>query len=221
MKNIILWFVVLLSTSIFSQDEYIIDNKGKKIIIDNDSSSFETETNLSNSASIKLIIYYTVNGKQEKIYYLDVKEAKIGYYKINTFKFDLEYLEKELPYFIIIESNGYKLICLKKSTINTFCLIVDNSNSIIENLSLKDYTYNFNSLDLESRSRVDKKIRDYFGDCEELIEHLDRYKHNTGTVTYKSYLLSGFRDFSEIEKNLKFQNLNHFLHNPIYFTECN
>ena len=202
---------------LYSQSEYIIDKKGNKIIIDGDSSQMSL-VQIEKMTKITTTIFYSLNGKNEKIELLDVKEAVYGNYKINSFNFDLKHLDKELPFFILSENNGFRLISLQKSNINTFVFIIDSNGKIIENLSLKGYKYK--GEELENRARVDSKIREYFGNCEELIKRLDRYKYNTVTFKAKSKFVKMMNKNNGSSDNKNFENLNSFFYNPIYLT-CN
>jgi len=201
---------------LYSQNEYIIDKKGNKIIIDAGSSQM-TSVGSENTTKLTTTIFYTINGKKGTIDLLDIKEASYGSYKVNTFKFDLEYVDKDLPFFTLIEHNGFRLISLQKSKINCFSYIIDSNGKIIEDLSLKSYKYK--NEELENRARVDSKIREYFGNCEELIRRLDRYKYNNSVITFKSKFVQKMRKPNEVSKNENYENLNLFFNNPL-FQQC-
>lgn len=218
MTKIKFLFILFLFCSIqlYSQSEYIIDIKGNKIVIDEGSSQM-TSVGSEKTPKVTTTIFYTIKGKKETIDLLDIKEASYGSYRINTFKFDLEYVDKELPYFTLAEHNGFRLISLHKTKINSFSFIIDSNNKIIEDLSLKSYKYKGD--ELENRARVDSKIREYFGDCEELIRRLDRYKYNNSVMTFKSKFVQKMRKPNEVSKNENYENLNLFFNNPL-FQQC-
>jgi len=217
MTKIKFLFILFLfySIQLYSQSEYIIDKKGNKIIIDEGSSQMSAGQN-EKLTKITTTIFYTINGKNDKIELLDIQEASYGNYKIDTFKFDLKHLDKELPFFTLIEHNGFRLISLRKSDINCFSFIVDSNGKIIEDLSFNVDKYK--GEDLENRARIDSKIREYFGNCEELIKRLDRYKYNTVNSKSKSKSVKMMKKDNSSSDNKNFENLNSFFYNPIYLT---
>lgn len=209
--NFLFFFIGI---NMYSQNDYIIDKKGKKIVIDENSSQMSVSGS-GNTAAIDYTIYYTVNGKKGSIVFSKTEEASYGNYKIQSYNLDSK---KTQPYFIIAENENYKLISFNPSDGYFFNYIVDNNGKVIENLKLENHP--FSGIDLENRTRVDLKIREYFGSCEDLIKRLDRYKYNTAEFKTERKMVNMFtnRKISPDNKNL--ENLFYFFENP-YFLTCN
>ncbi len=213
--KVLLILFLLSGIKMYSQSEYIIDKKGNKIIIDNGSSQMSSSNHSTNySTFITITIYYEINGEEFNIDFSKVKEASFGNYKIQSYKINSK---KALPYFIFCENKNYKLIGFWNNNVSSHHYIIDNDGKIIEDLSLKCFKYK--GKEFKNRARVDLKIREYFGNCEELIRRLDRYKYNNSVITFKSKFLQKMRKPNEVSKNTNYENLNSFFYNPL-FQKC-
>lgn len=208
MKKLFFAFLfIFLGFNLYSQNEYIIDKKGKKIIID-DGSTMMSSVSYERGTNLDITIYYKKNGKEYDINFLDTKEAKYGDYEINTYNLAFE---KNFPYFTLIDYNGFKLISFTKSSLNHFVYILDSNNNLVEDLSFKKNT----DKELENRKRVDSVLRQYFGDCEDFIRRLDRYKYNNAVIEYKSKFRQKMMNPNENKKNEGYENLDFFFYNPV------
>lgn len=207
------FFFLFMGINSYSQNEYIIDIKGKKIIIDNGSTQMSS-VGSDKTNTLFTLIYYKQNGKKNNINFLDVKEARYGDYKIDTYKLAFD---KEFPYFTLMELNGLKLVHFSKSKLNNFIYIIDNNNNVIEDLSFNKRKHKGEALD--NKKRVDTILRKYFGQCDEFIRRLDRYKYNNAVAEYKSKFLQKIYNQNKIETNEEYNNLDNFFDNPI-LQEC-
>lgn len=212
MKKLFFVFLfIFFGFNIYSQNEYIIDKDGKKITID-DGSTQMSAVYSEKTIKLTVTIYYKQNGIEKSIEFLDVKEAKYGNYKIDTFKYE----DKDLPYFILIENQKLKLISFKNTNKFIHSFIIDENNNVIEDLTLN--LYSNKKEQNEERAIVESKIRKHFSDCENVIKRLEKYKYNTMKNTYKSRLYGNNKDIQEKLENKNYETLMIFFDNPLYLS---
>ena len=158
--------------SIYSQTNFIVDKKGNKIIVK------DNTINLSE----RNILYSIEKSTWEKNLRLDDFEyASIGTAIIKPFK--LTGKKKTQAYFVFAEKKDKKLIgssltftstAYKVSISRTFyCMyVIDNDNNIIEGVSFNSHT---KSNEIDDKVKLAPMVRKYFSDCPQIIEALNKY----------------------------------------------
>lgn len=182
MKNILLAFCLLISLLSYSQNSYIVDKKGEKIIISDDALDIlEIDNRIS----------YKLPGKTWEKY---IKYKSLDYAIINGKFFKAFKLKgvKRRGFFVIAKKGNIKLVGISiltttargsysNSILKVHYIIIENDETVLLELSANDTD---SKSALANRKKVYNQIKSYFQDCQQLIDELN----NLDQPEYKGIL---------------------------------
>lgn len=175
MKKIAL--LLLLTTSMYSQNDFIITNQGEKIEVE--------DTTIAINYTDKTLEYNSLEkGKTKTIDFTDFSYCYFEGYVFMTF--DLYQKNAVKGYFVIVDSPNKKLISttlppdtddynkFKNQTVKYEYYIIDENSTVLEKLAFDNIKTENNAI---ARSLIAMKLKNQFRDFPEFLTRLSAFEN--------------------------------------------
>lgn len=175
-----LFLLILLTTNVFAQNDFIITNEGEKIDVE--------DTTIGINYQDKSLEYKSI--EKNKIKSIDFSNFSYCYFEGYVFMtFDLNKNKAIKGYFVIADSKKRKLLSVvlppdndgynkfKNQNVKYEYVIIDESEAILEKLTFDNIKSEINKT---IRSQISMKLKNQFKDFPEFIDRLKSYENVIG-----------------------------------------
>lgn len=175
-----LFLLILLTTNVFAQNDFIITNEGEKIDVE--------DTTIGINYQDKSLEYKSI--EKNKIKSIDFSNFSYCYFEGYVFMtFDLNKNKAIKGYFVIADSKKRKLLSIvlppdndgynkfKNQNVKYEYVIIDESEAILEKLTFDNIKSEINKT---IRSQISMKLKNQFKDFPEFIDRLKSYENVIG-----------------------------------------
>ncbi len=170
-----LFILILLTTNIFAQNDFIITNEGEKIEVE--------DTTIGVNYNSKSVEYKSL--EKSKIKSIDFSDFSYCYFEGYVFMtFDLNKNNSIKGYFVIADSKNRKLLSVvlppdndgynkfKDQNVKYEYVIIDENETVIERLTFDNIKSESNSI---VRGLISMKLKNQFKDFPEFLERLKTF----------------------------------------------